>query len=148
MAQPVTIKPGKVRILLGDGASPEVFTAPCGFTDKSFSRVKSLNEVSIPDCDDPDAPIVLARDVASISWSFTGQGVLAAESVATWDAFYDSITSKNVRIEMEFPSPTGTITYTGAAHLESFEVAAAQGSRVTVNVSLQSDGELTRSPSL
>lgn len=146
MVKPTTIKSGKIRVKLGDGASPEVFTAPCGFTSKSFVRNKTLNEVSVPDCDDPDAPAWTERDVAALSWSVTGQGVLAAEALETWDAFFDSTESRNVLIEEEFPAPIGIVTYTGRAHLENLEHGAELGQRVTINVSLQSDGELVRDP--
>lgn len=148
MAQPVTLKFGKMKVEIGDGGSPEVFEAPCGFTEKAFVRAKSLNEVSIPDCDDPDAPVVIARDVASLSWSVTGQGVLAAEALETWDSFYDSTDSRNVKVTFEFAAPVGTVTYTGLAHLESFEITATSGTRVQVSISMQSDGALTRSPTL
>jgi hypothetical protein len=148
MAQPKTIKFGKLKIEIGDGATPEVFTAPCGFTEKSFSRSKALNEVLIPDCDDPDAPVVVATDVASITFAVSGQGVLAGESVATWDAFFSSTTSRNIKVTMEFDAPVGTIIYAGKAHLESFEVTGQVGNRVTANVSLRGDGALTRTPAL
>lgn len=148
MSTPTTIKFGKMRVYLGDGGSPEVFTAPCGFTEQAFNRSKSLNETNVPDCDDPDAPVVVTRDVASISWGVSGQGVMASEALATWDAFYDSTTSINVKIELVYPAPTGTITYVGAAHLESFEIAATVGNRVTINVSLSGDGALIRTPTL
>lgn len=146
MVKPTTIKSGKLRVKLGDGASPEVFTAPCGFTSKSFVRSKTLNEVNVPDCDDPDAPANVERDVASLSWTITGQGVLAAEAIETWDSFYESTESRNVMIEEEFPAPIGIVTYTGLAHLESLEHGAELGQRVTINVTLQSDGDLIRNP--
>jgi hypothetical protein len=148
MAQPKTIKFGKLKIEIGDAGAPEVFTAPCGFTEKSFSRSKSLNEVLIPDCDDPDAPVVVATDVASIAFSISGQGVLAGESVATWDAFFASNNSRNVKVTAEFDAPIGTIIYTGKAHLESFEITGQVGNRVTASVSLRGDGALTRTPAL
>lgn len=148
MTLPTTLKFGKFKIEIGDGATPEVFTAPCGFTQKSFNRTKALNEVQIPDCDDPDAPVVTARDVASISWSVAGQGVLAGESLAMWDAFFNSTTSRNIKITEQFASPIGDIVWTGKAHLESFEKSGQVGQRVTANVSLQGDGALTRSPAL
>lgn len=148
MAVPTTIKFGKMRVYLGDGESPEVFTAPCGFTERSFTRSKSLNETQLPDCESPDDPVVISRDVASIDWAVTGQGVLAAEAVDVWDAFYDSTESRNVKIEFVWPAPLGTITYVGAAHLESFEIGATVGNRVTANISLAADGALTRTPAL
>jgi hypothetical protein len=146
MAAPTTLKFGKMKVEIGDGAAAEVFTAPCGFTEKSFARNKSLNEVLIPDCLDPDAPVVVARDVSSISFAVQGQGVLAGESVATWDGFFNSTSSRNVKVTLEFDAPIGTITYTGKMHLESFEITGAVGNRATVSVSMQSDGVLVRSP--
>ena len=145
MAQPTTIKFGLMRVYLGDGGSPEVFAAPCGFTEKSFTRSKSLNEVLIPDCDDPDAAVTVGRDVASITFAISGQGVLAGEAVATWDAFFASTTSKNIKVEFVFGGAIGTKTYTGKAHLESFEITAQVGNRVLANISMQGDGALTAS---
>lgn len=142
MAQPTTARFGKFRILLGDDASPIAYAAPCGFTSKSLSLGKSLSEVSLPDCDDPDAPIVIGRDVESITASVSGEGVLAAASVVTWLEAYEATESVPVKIEIEFSS--GTVTWTGAMHVESLELGAEQGGRVTLNVSMQSDGALVR----
>lgn len=142
MAQPTTARFGKFRVLLGDGASPEVFTAPCGFTSKSLALSKNLTDVNLPDCDDPDAPAWVGRDVESLTASITGEGVMAAESVDTWmDAFEDT-DSVNVKVEIELPLVT--YTYTGRMHLSSLTFGAEQGGRVTANVEMQSDGALTR----
>ncbi len=142
MATPVTARFGKFRVLLGSGSGPIVYAAPCGFTSKSLSLTKSLSEVSLPDCDEPDAPIVLGRDVESISASVSGEGVLAAAAVTTWLDAYESTDSVPVKIEIEFSS--GTVTWTGNMHVESLELGAEQGGRVTLNVSMQSDGALVR----
>lgn len=148
MTKPTTIKFGKLIVKLGDGETPEVFSAPCGFTSKAFTRSKTLNEVVVPDCDDPDAPANVERDVASLSWAVTGNGVLAGESLEAWDAFYDSTDPVNVIIEEIFDAPIGTITYTGAAHLETWEHTAELGQRVNASVSIQGTGALVRSPAL
>lgn len=141
MAAPVTARFGKFTVSLESYDSPSVFIAPCGFTSKSLTFTKNLSEVSIPDCDDPDAPIALGRDVQSVSASITGQGVLAAESVQDWEAFRDSVESRAAEIEIEFS--TGTLTYTGLFQLESIAFGAEQGGRVTIDVTMQSDGEIT-----
>lgn len=142
MAQPTTIKGGKVRVLLGDGESPENFTAPCGFTSRSISLNKALNDFQIPDCDDPDAIDWLGRDAVSLSMSINGEGVLASESVETWLDAWESASSISVKVEWEFP--TKTITWTGYMHVENFEVTAQNAQRATATVSLQSDGEMSR----
>ncbi|MDP9837601.1 putative secreted protein [Neorhizobium huautlense] len=140
MAPPVTARFGKFRVLLGNDADPIVYTAPCGFTSKSLTLGKSLSEVSIPDCDDPDKPIATGRDVESTTASVSGEGVLAASALPAWMAAYKSVESVPVKVEIEFS--TGTLTLTGLMHLETLELGAEQGGRVTVSVSLQSDGEL------
>lgn len=142
MAQPTTIRFGKFRVLLGDSSSPINYAAPCGFTSKSLVLSKNLTDVNLPDCDDPDAPAWVGRDVESLTASITGEGVMAYESVARWmDAFEDT-DSVPVKVEIEFPLVT--YTYTGLMHLSSLTFGAEQGGRVTANVEMQSDGELAR----
>ncbi len=142
MAQPITARAGKFRVLLGDSADPIVYAAPCGFTSKSLSLGKSLSEVLIPDCDDPDAPLATGRDVESTTASISGEGVAAASSLPVWLDAYDSTESVPVKVEIEYS--TGIVTWTGLMHVESLELGAEQGGRVSLNVSMQSDGQLTR----
>lgn len=142
MAQATTIKGGKFRVLIGNDATPIVFAAPCGFTQRSITLNKGLEEVQVPDCVDPDKVDWMGRDATSLSMSVNGEGVLAAESVETWLDAYDSIDSVPVKVEWEFPAKL--ITWTGAMHIESIEAGATNGQRATLNVSMQSDGEMKR----
>lgn len=142
MAQATTIKGGKFRVLIGNNADPVVFTAPCGFTQRSITLNKGLEEISVPDCADPDKVDWTGRDATSLSMSVSGEGVLAAESVETWLDAFDSINSVPVKVEWEFQE--NTITWTGSMHIESIEAGATNGQRATLNVSMQSDGEMVR----
>lgn len=142
MAPPSRIKGGKVRVLIGSGSGPIVYAALCGFTSKSLTLTKGLEEVNLGDCDEPDAVNWLGRDAVSLSMSISGEGVLAAESVVAWLDAWENVESVPVKIEMEFP--TTTYTYTGRAHVETLEVGAPDGRTVTNNVSMQSDGKMTR----
>lgn len=140
MAQPITIKGGKVRILLApDGVT---YSAPCGFTSKSINLNKGLTELNIPDCDDPDEVDWVGRDATSLSMSVSGEGVLASESVETWLDAWENVDSIAAKIEWEFPSKL--ITWTGRMHVESLESTAANGARASMTVSMQSDGEMIR----
>jgi hypothetical protein len=141
MAQPVTARFGKFIVSLESEDSPNVFVAPCGFTSKSLVMGKNLSEISIPDCDDPDLPIWLGRDVQSNTASITGQGVFAAESVERWLAAYESNESVECQVEVEFS--TGVLLFQGHFHLETWTLGAEQGGRVTIDVSMPSDGEIT-----
>lgn len=142
MAPPSRIKGGKVRVLIGNDAEPIVYTALCGFTSKSLTMSKGLEEVNLGDCDEPDAVNWLGRDAVSLSMSISGEGVLAAESVEAWLDAWEDVESVPVKVELEFP--TTTYTYTGRMHVESLEVGAPDGRTVTNNVSMQSDGKMTR----
>ncbi len=142
MAQATTIKGGKIRVLLGDDSDPIDYAAPCGFTQRSITLNKGLEEVQIPDCVDPDKVDWMGRDATSLSMAISGEGVLAAESVDVWLEGFESIDSIPVKVEWEFPAKT--ITWTGRMHIESMEVGANNGQRATNNVSLQSDGEMVR----
>jgi hypothetical protein len=138
MAQPTTAKFGKFRVMLGDSASPIVYTSPCGFTSKSLTLTKDLTDVNLPDCADPDAVAWVGRDAASLSAAVSGEGVMAAESVEDWLDAWESSDSVPVKIEVEFPAKT--ITWTGRMHIATFTAGAEQGGRVTANVEMQSDG--------
>ncbi|OAM77697.1 phage tail tube protein [Devosia elaeis] len=146
MAPATTTKGGKVRILLGTpGATPEdpiTYGAPCGFTSKSLTLTKGLEETQVPDCLDPDKVDWIGRDAVSLSMSVSGEGVLASESVETWLDAWESIDSVPAKIEIEFPAKT--IVWTGNLHVETFSAEAPNGRRVTSSVSLQSDGEMVR----
>jgi hypothetical protein len=142
MAQPSTARFGKFRIMLGNSADPIVYSAPCGFTSKSLTLTKDLTDVTLPDCDDPDAVAWVGRDASTLSASVSGEGVLASESVETWLDAWENVNSVPVKIEIEFPAKT--ITWTGLMHVSSLNPSTEQGGRVTMSVEMQSDGELVR----
>lgn len=140
MAKPVTAKSGKMLIKIGNGATPEVLVAPCGFTSKALTLSKNLNEVPIPDCDAPDAAYWMGRDVQSLTASVSGDGLMAASAIPIWQGFFESTDSRAVEISIVFS--TGTMVWTGDMHLESWEVTGEDGNRVQTSVSMQSDGEM------
>lgn len=143
MAQATVISYSKFRIKLGDGNSPEVFSAPCGLNTRALNRLKNVSEIDIPDCTDEDAPAAVGREVRSTDWNISAEGVLAAESVQAWEDAYNTTDSINVLIEQEFPnSPPGTIRKIGAAHLTTFNITGNRGEKVAVSIELQGDGAL------
>src|SRR5690606_12756163 len=107
-----------------------------------FARSKSLNEVQVPDCDNPDAAAWTERDVQSMSATISGSGVLAVASLPTWEDFLDSTDSVNCKVEIT-QADSKVIVYEGKFHLESFEVTAEVGNKLQVSVTMQSDGEIT-----
>lgn len=142
MAQPTTRKFGQFKVYLGDGATPELFATPCGFTERALSITSDLTDTTLPDCDDEDAAAWTGRDVRAKSWGVTGAGVMAMEALATWRNFALATTAKSVRIEFSGTGAQGGGYFEGSAHCASFEVSATLGEKVQISVDLQGDGEL------
>lgn len=145
MAKATTIRGGKVRILLGSGSSPIVYSAPCGFTSRALTFNKGFEESVVPNCRDPDNINWIGRDATTLSISISGEGVLAYESADTWDEMWLDSDSIPAKIEIEWPAKT--ITWTGNLHIETLEIGATNGIRTTLNVSMFSDGEFIRTDS-
>lgn len=142
MAKPTTVRFGRFLVKIAAIATPTVFVAPCGFTSKSLVLSKNLEEINIPDCDNPDDPAWIGRDVSSLTASVSGDGVLAEESVQMWLTAYNSTLPVPVEIELVL-SGTASVIWTGSMHLSNLTVGGEQGGRVTISVEMQSDGELT-----
>lgn len=144
MAQPTTYKGSHVGIFLEDVANPGVFLKPCGLSQNSISFSKNLNEVQVPDCDDPDLASWIERETQSLTASASGSGILAAEAVDSWDAAWRNTSSINARIYVGLATNvTNGKFWEGRLHLESFEVTGNIGEKAQVSVSLVSDGEIT-----
>lgn len=143
MTKPTTLTFGKFLIKVGDGADPEVFSAPCGLTTKSFNQTASSQETVVPSCDQPDAPAYVERAIDALSAEISGSGVLAAESIDVWRDFFESGESKNCRVYLDVPLADNGGYWQGAFVLTQFNVGAERGKKVSVEVTLQSDGEYT-----
>lgn len=143
MALATTIKFGKQTMLIGDAASPEVFTAPCGFEQLTMAINIATSEVNIPDCDDPDLAAWLATDEVSRQMALTGSGVLALESLVVWRSWWLDGGEKNVR----WFSTTGVVAtngyYAAPAVLTSYEEQGQRGQRWTQSVGVALNGKPT-----
>lgn len=138
MARPTTFKFGELLIEVGRGTTPETYEMPCGLTTKSFNATAQTSDTNVPDCDDPDAPSWLERDVTSLSRDISGSGILADEFLDVWDNWFNSGNTKNVRISM------GDFRWTGGYILSQFSWTANIGNKVEISVTMQSDGQITR----
>lgn len=144
MAKPKTYSGSVVAVFLEDPENSGTFLRPCGLTQHSANFTKNLNEIDVPDCDDPDLPAWVEREVSSLDFSASGSGVLAVEAVDTWWGAFNSTESINARIYIGKPDDTDNGHYwEGLVHVTSFEVTGNRGERAQVSVNFASDGELT-----
>lgn len=146
MTRPTTQKGSKLLIRLGDGASPEVFAAPCGLTTKALNFSASSNEFNVPDCDDPDAPTWTERVVSALSAGITGSGTLAMESLETWREWFLSAQAKNIQVKFDATGANGGGHYAMSAILSTFNVTGEVGGLCQIEVEMASNGEVTWVP--
>jgi hypothetical protein len=143
MAKPTTKKFGDFLLKVGNGGNPEVFAAPCGFTEKALQLSAETSDQTIPDCDNPDAVAWTAREVTRQSANITGSGLLAVESIGVYRAWFLSGANRNVRAEFPGAGAAGGGYWAGAYKLASLEIGATLGEKVTVSINALSDGEVT-----
>lgn len=143
MAKPTTKKFGDFIIQLELAESPGVFAAPCGLTSKGFTQTANTNETNVPDCDEPDAPADVERDVISKSREISGEGVMAVESLEIWQEYFDSGDAKTCRV---YPAGLSGGYWEGDFILSSFGLTANLGEKVNISVTLVSDGAAPWTP--
>jgi hypothetical protein len=138
MAKPTTKLFGQFLILIESPDSPGVFLAPCGLTSKGFNQTANVQETTVPDCDDPDAPAYVERAVDTLSGEISGSGVLAVEAWPTWQGWMASAASRRVQI---YPLGQSGGFYAGSFVLTNLNTPVQKGQKVNVEVTMQSDGE-------
>lgn len=147
MAKPTTYKGSLVAIYLESTLTPGTFIKPCGLNNHTVTFTKNAQEVTVPDCDDPEAPQWIERDVESLDFSATGEGILAVEAIEEWWTAFNSTDPINARIYIGAPADAiNGYFWEGAIHLNSFEIQGQTGQRATVSIGVVSSGELVFSP--
>lgn len=144
MAKPTTYKGSLVAIYL-ETATTGIFAKPCGLNNVTITANKNSQDTNVPDCEDPEAPQWIERDVESLDMSVTGSGVLAAEALETWWDAFSSTETVNARIYVgALTDVTNGYFWEGEFHLTSFEVTGQTGQRAQVSISLASSGEVIK----
>ena len=147
MAKPVTIKGTAFRLFLGDGATPEVFSALCGLTTKGINFQTNTNESFVPDCDNPDDPAWREITKSGKFATITGSGIMdAVGAFPRYRDAYDSADSVNMQVRMGASGAFLGGYWEGAFMLTQFNVTGNDGDKVNVEITMESDGEVTWVP--
>jgi len=146
MAKPVTVKGTKVRLLQGNGASPEVFSSYCGLTAKSINFQTNTNETFVPDCDNPDAPAWRELAKSGRYVSISGSGLLNMASLESFQAAYDEDETATYRFEISVPALQHGGHWEGQFMLTNFQITGNDGELTNVEVTLESSGEVVWVP--
>lgn len=144
MARPTTLRFGAAELWLSDaGSSPDQLIKICGLNEMSLEVAKETNDVTVPDCDDPDAPSWTQRDVVALAWTMSGSGILAQESLSLIEDITWQSNASDVRLVLV---GGGDILgedryYQGRGHA-AFNISGSRGEKIQIEVSIEGDGEL------
>lgn len=142
MALANTVRFGQQQLLIGDGATPEVFAAPCGITSLTKTTNVETNTVNIPDCDDPDLASWLGIDEVSRQIQMSFGGVLDTSAlVAVWQDWDMDGGYKNVRWYRDLTAPNGGGYLQGPALFTAFEEAGEARGRYAISGTIIFDGK-------
>jgi predicted secreted protein len=137
MTQPTVLPGTKLFILVGNGATPEVFDNPCGLTTNGIDFTASTGNTLIPDCADPEAAAWEAKDINALSAQVTGTGVMAIESFSVWNGWFQSGQLKNCQVKLDDPALG---YWAGAFVLTSLKYGGTRGQKVTLDITLANSG--------
>lgn len=143
MALPNTLRGTYINLLLGDGATPEVFTPVCGLTARGLTKQANTNDQFVRDCADPESVPVRKVIVTGEQVDITGSGLMDRSRLGDMNAAFK--TYRNWRYEIDEPATDGVYGgyYSGSGVLTNLELGATDDDFVTVSLSIVSDGAWT-----
>ena len=141
MARPAIVKGTYVDILVGNGAAPEVFTAVCGLTTRSFTHQVNTSDQFVRDCADPEDVPHRRLTVTGEQWDLSGEGLYNRAQAATIRAAVGVTRSYRFVVS----EPTGETVedgfYEGPAMLTNLQLGGSDGEFGSVSLQIASDGE-------
>jgi hypothetical protein len=149
MAQPDIVKGTYIDILMGDGATPEVFTPFCGLTTRQFTKQINTNDTFIPDCADPEDVPTRRLVPTGKQWDLSGEGLYNLAQAQMIEDASDGET-KNFRFRIARPagSIVGTGYWEGPAMITNRQLGGNSGGGEfgSISLSIASDGEWVYHP--
>lgn len=146
MAKATTVGGSALLIKVGDGAEPtEQFTHPCSINaQRGLALSANTQDTNLPDCDDPEAPDWIEREITTKDGTITGAGTLHADDQDLFFDWFDGGELKNVKVFTNRSGATGGRIYTGAFLCTNFEITGAKGEKVQCNITLKSSGAIVK----
>lgn len=143
MAVPATLRGTYINLLLGDGATPEVFTPVCGLTSRGLTVQANTNDFFVRDCADPEDVPVRKTIVGGKQWDLTGSGLLDRNRLEDMNVALG--TYRNWRYNIAEPATDEVYGgyYGGSGVLTNLELGGDDEGLVSVSLSIVSDGEWT-----
>jgi hypothetical protein len=132
----------KLLIRIDDVGNPGTFAHRCSInTSRGITFGSSPAESLIPDCDAPDEPGWMNREIDGLTADIAGAGMLDSASLNFFWTWYLSGDSRNLQVALDVPLADGGGYWEGAAVLSTFEVSAgARREKIAFTSTMLSDG--------
>lgn len=124
-----------------DPDTPE-FAQPCLINAaRSIKLTATTNDITVPDCSDPDLLAYLVREKKALSADVTGAGVLNTPDTSDYVAWLASPDPRDVRVELLNVSLANGGGWIAAQyHLVDFEFSGDRGDLTNCSVAMTSTG--------
>jgi hypothetical protein len=146
MALAKTLRFAEQVLLMGDGGTPEAFTAPCGFTTLNLTVNIETSTTNIPDCEDPDLPSWLASDEVSKQMVLSGEGVLDTDAMQDWRDWLLEGGEKNFRWRTSGTAGNGGGYWSAPGILSAYTEGGQRGQRWAQTIGITLNGKPTWTP--
>jgi hypothetical protein len=130
---------------VGDGESPEVFTAVCGIIDVAVNETADTTARRVRDCATPNKPGVTKIKVNGTSWAITASGLTNAAEETGLRALLGKLNNYKVEAYDDDGTDAGDLlgTWSGAAVLTAKNINVNRDSDSALELTLEGDGALT-----
>lgn len=154
---PARLKGGRISVLVGNGANPEVFVKLCGATSRAFTVQKNTTDDNLDNCGDPDAIPARVLQVTGYQWDMALNIIYNRTQAALIRNLATTTTSSNFRFEFtEGPATTSATNggtaidagyWQGAGQVTNFQVTGeGNATYATGTLAIQSDGPFSFVP--
>lgn len=136
MAQAQTTTFAKLKILIGDGATPEVFSLICGLTTKGVDFTTSTQTSEVPDCANEDLPSWQEIAITSVGANITGSGMWSVQSHGIMSNWILNGEVKNVQVHWDDAAAGDPLYLQGPCVCTALGNSVQKGQKVNQNISL------------
>lgn len=144
MARPEIVKGSYVDILVGDGATPEVFSIVCGLTTRTFTEQVNTSDHFVQNCSDPEDIAVRRLSVTGRQWDLSGEGRYNRAQGSLIRSMVGATLNYRFRVSEPAADDVDDGYYVGPAMLTNRAIggsAGESGEFATDSLTIQSDGE-------
>lgn len=135
-------------VLLGDGASPEIFTIVCGVTDVSINETANSSDRFRRDCAKPGIPGIRYTKSGGKQLDVTGSGTSNADMTVRLTAALGAVRNYKIETRQEDGSDTGVLlgAYAGAFRMTANNITTAAEGESSGEITLANHGAYTYTP--